>query len=201
MGDDHAERQRCVRRLVLELVRLVVLAVLYREKELLELSRPNAKISESCRIEMADTDAEAVVDILVGPNEHLWQPSTWQTPEKTTFGTDCSDLLGEQLQKLKAKALLMFKQTTASGIETSLYFLLTLTVTSKSIVHAQLADSSKRSFASKSSNSSSSSSSRTGASIQMHPKITRRKLKLDKHFITVPLHTFDQFCQNNKQCF
>ena len=37
--------------------------------------------------------------------------------------------------------------------------------------HAQLADSSKRSFASKSSNSSGSSSSRTGTSIQTHPRL------------------------------
>ena len=39
------------------------------------------------------------MDLLVGSIEHLWRPPTWQTPEETTYGTDCSDLLGEQLQK------------------------------------------------------------------------------------------------------
>ena len=47
---------------------------------------------------MAGTDAEVVVDLLVGSSEHLWRPSAWQTLEETTFGTDYSDLLGEQLQ-------------------------------------------------------------------------------------------------------
>ena len=62
----------------------------------------NARIPVGCGSEMAGTDAEAVVDFLVGSNEHLWRPSTWQTPEETTFGTDYSDLLGEQLQKSTA---------------------------------------------------------------------------------------------------
>ena len=62
---------------------------------------------------MAGTDAEVVVDLFVGSNEYLWRPSAWQTPEETTFGTDYSDL-GEQYQKPKAKALLMFEQTTTS---------------------------------------------------------------------------------------
>ena len=47
---------------------------------------------------MTGTDAEVVVDLLVGSNEHLWRPLAWQTPEETTFGTDYSDLLGEELQ-------------------------------------------------------------------------------------------------------
>ena len=65
--------------------------------------------------EMAGTDAEVVVDFVVGSNEHLWRPSTWQTPEEMTFGTDYSNLLGGQLQKnSKAKALLMFEHTTTS---------------------------------------------------------------------------------------
>ena len=45
---------------------------------------------------------------------HLWRPSAWQTLEETTFGTDYSDLLGEQLKNPKAKALPMFEQTTTS---------------------------------------------------------------------------------------
>ena len=80
------------------------------------------KFPGGCRTEMAGTDAEAVVDLLVGSNEHLWRPSAWQTPEETKFGTDCSDLLSEQLQKLKAKALLMCEQTRTNGVETPLYF-------------------------------------------------------------------------------
>ena len=50
-----------------------------------------------CCSEMAGNDAEAVVDFLVGCNEHLWQPSAWQTPAETTFGTDYSDI-GKQFQ-------------------------------------------------------------------------------------------------------
>ena len=52
---------------------------------------------------MAGTDAEVVVD-LVGSNEYLWRPWAWQTPEETTFETDYSDLLGEQLQKTQSKS-------------------------------------------------------------------------------------------------
>ena len=77
-----------------------------------------------------------------------------------------SDLLGGSSKKPKAKAL----PTTTSGIETPLYFLLTL-AGSMSLWHAQLADSSKHSFASKNSNSFGSSSSRTGTSIQTNPYI------------------------------
>ena len=79
--------------------------------------------------------------------------------------------LASSSKKPKAKALLMFEQTiycTTCGVKTPLYFLLTHTMTLESIAHAQLADSSRRSFASKSSNSSGSSSSRTGTS--MHPQ-------------------------------
>ena len=78
---------------------------------------------------MMGTDAEAAVDLLVGYNEHLWRPLAWQTPEEMTLGTDYSDLLGaSSSRKPKAKALLMFEQTTTSGVETSCYFVLTLTV-------------------------------------------------------------------------
>ena len=34
----------------------------------------------------------------------LWRPSAWQTAEGTTFGTDYSDLLGEQLQKTESES-------------------------------------------------------------------------------------------------
>ena len=78
---------------------------------------------------MPGTDAESVVELLVGYNEHLLRPSAWQTPEETTFETDYSDLFGaSSSKKPKAKALLMFEQTTTSGVETSCYFVLTLTV-------------------------------------------------------------------------
>ena len=56
------------------------------------------QIPGGCRSEMAGTDAEVVVDLLVGSNEYLWRPSAWQTPEETTFRADYSNLLGEQLQ-------------------------------------------------------------------------------------------------------
>ena len=49
------------------------------------------------------TDAEAIVDLLVGSNA-LAAPSAWQTPEETTFGTDYSDLLGKQLQKTESES-------------------------------------------------------------------------------------------------
>ena len=76
---------------------------------------------------MTGKDAGTVVELLVGYNEHLWRPS-WQTPEETTFGTDYSDLLGaSSSKKPKAKALLMFEETTTSGVETSCYLVLTLT--------------------------------------------------------------------------
>ena len=76
-----------------QLVVLTVLAVLSSELELLELSRSTCKILGGCQSEMATRDTEAVVDLLVGYNEHLWRPSAWQTPEGMTFGTYCSDLL------------------------------------------------------------------------------------------------------------
>ena len=44
------------------------------------------------------------MDLLVGYNEYLWRLSAWQTPEETTFGTDYSDLLGEQLQKTERES-------------------------------------------------------------------------------------------------
>ena len=53
---------------------------------------------------MAGTDAEVVVDLLVGSNEHLWRPSAWQTPEETTFGTVYTTLLGEQFQKTESES-------------------------------------------------------------------------------------------------
>ena len=62
------------------------------------------QIPGGCRSEMVGTDAEVIVDLLVGSNEYLWQPSPWQTPEETTFGTDYSDILGKQLQKTKSES-------------------------------------------------------------------------------------------------
>ena len=51
------------------------------------------------RSEMAGTDVEVVVDLVVGSSEHFRRPSAWQIQEETTFGTDHSNFLGEQLQK------------------------------------------------------------------------------------------------------
>ena len=36
--------------------------------------------------------------------KHLWRQSAWQTPEETTFETDYSDLLVEQLPKTESES-------------------------------------------------------------------------------------------------
>ena len=77
---------------------------------------------------MTGTDAEAVVDLLVCYNEHLWRPSACRTPEERHLGLITVTFLARAAPKNpKAKALLMFEQTTTSGVETSCYFVLTLT--------------------------------------------------------------------------
>ena len=79
------------------------------------------------------------MDLLVGSIEHLWQPLAWQAQEETTFGTDCSDLLSEQLQKTKSESTAGVQTDyvlCTSRVETPLYFLLTLAMMSESIVHA-----------------------------------------------------------------
>ncbi len=77
---------------------------------------------------MAGTDAEAVVDVLVGYNEHSWRPSAWQTSEGTTFGTDYSDLLGARSPKSESESTADVQTDyNKSGVETPRYFVLTFT--------------------------------------------------------------------------
>ena len=52
---------------------------------------------------MTGTDAEAIVDLLVCYNEHLWRPSACRTPEKRHLGLITVTFL-EQLQKTKSES-------------------------------------------------------------------------------------------------
>ncbi len=54
---------------------------------------------------------------LVGSSEYLWRPSAWQTPEETTFGTDCSDLLGKQLQKTESESTVDVRTDSIQQVE------------------------------------------------------------------------------------
>ena len=118
---------------------------------------------------MTGTDAEAVVDLLVCYNEHLWRPSTCRTPEERHLGLITVTSLARAAPKTESESTADVRTDYNKCSRNVMLLRIDAYRKYEPFAHAQLADSSKRSFASKSSNSSDSSSSRTGTSIRTHP--------------------------------